>query len=106
MLCRLESRAKTVPSNYDTQGMTLDLGEPAGFSITPEVLEKAKRMESEYYDWKGYEAIASPSVEHPEYRSRGQAAALAVHWEEVLRAADRNKRSGDDLGGNRNDSEG
>lgn len=80
----LSPRAKTVPSNYDRQGYDSgDLG-PPGYTITAEAMNKAYRQENEYYDWRTYEQTQNPQVEHPEYRSKGQAAALAVHWEGIL----------------------
>lgn len=80
----LSSRAKTVPDNYSRQGMDTGAFGPPGYTCTPEAMAKAQRMESEYYDWRSYEKSQAPQVEHPEYRSRGQAAALAVHWEQIV----------------------
>lgn len=84
MLLQLEPRAKTLPSNYKVVGADCDVGLPPGYSLTPEVMERAKRQESEFYDWRTYEAATSPQVEHPEYRSKGEAAALAAHWERIV----------------------
>lgn len=81
----LDPRAKTVPSNYSVMGIDVDLGLSPGYSLTEEAMDKAKRQESEYYDWKGYEALANPVVEHPEYRAKGEAFALRVFWEEKLK---------------------
>lgn len=84
MLLQLEPRAKSLPSNYTVQGFdTGALGEP-GYTLTPESMERARRKESEYFDWRTYEEVAQPQVEHPEYRSKGEAAALAAHWERIV----------------------
>lgn len=84
MLLTLDARAKTVPSNHTRTGYTSpDFGEP-GYSLTPEAMARAQRQESEYFDWRSYEQVQKPQVEHPEYRSRGQAAALVVHWEKIV----------------------
>ena len=84
MLLCLSPWAKSTPSNYQRTGMdTGDFG-PPGYSITEFQMAKAKRMEEAYYDWQSYERLATPNVEHPEYRAKGQAAALALHWEEIL----------------------
>lgn len=84
MKLSLSSRAKTVPDNYSRQGMDTGAFGPPGYSLTEEQMNKAQRMESEYYDWRSYEQVQNPQVEHPEYRSRGQAAAIAVHWERIV----------------------
>lgn len=81
----LDPRAKTIPSNYSVKGLEVDLGETPGYSLTEDAMDKARRQESEYYDWKGYEALTNPVVEHPEYRSKGEAFALTKHWEEILK---------------------
>lgn len=84
MQLSLSPFAKTVPDNYSRQGYeSPPLGEP-GYSLTPEAMNKAFRQENEYYDWRTYEQVQNPQVEHPEYRSKGEAAALAVHWERIV----------------------
>lgn len=84
MLLQLEPRPKTLPSNYAVAGFsTGDLGEP-GYTLTPEAMARAQRKESEYFDWRTYEEVTQPQVEHPEYRSKGEAAALAAHWERIV----------------------
>jgi hypothetical protein len=84
MLLLLDPRSKTVPSNYSIQGFDFSVGEPPGSSLTEEAMEKAKRQESEYYDWKSYESSVSPNMEHPEYRSRSEESSLVAHWERIL----------------------
>lgn len=85
MLLRLEPRAKTIPSNYDQKEWVMpDQGEP-GYSLTPEALDRARRRETEYTDWREYEAAQGPQEEHPEYRSRTEEADLARHWERIVR---------------------
>ena len=84
MLLQLDSRAKTIPSNYTVRGEVSDVGLPPGYSLTPEVMERARQQESEFYDWRTYEQAANPQVEHPEYRGKGEAAALAAHWERLV----------------------
>lgn len=84
MQLTLSPFAKTVPDNYNRTGMDTGAFGPPGYSCTPDQMSKAQRMESEYYDWSSYEKVQNPQVEHPEYRSRGQAAALAVHWEQIV----------------------
>lgn len=86
MQLTLSPSAQTIPDNYSRQGMTTGDFGPPGYSITEAQLEKAKRMESEYYDWRSYEQVQNPQVEHPEYRSRGQAASIAAHWEQIVSA--------------------
>lgn len=85
MLLTLQPCAQSIPDNYSRQGMDTGAFGPPGYSCTPEQMEKAKRMESEYYDWRDYEKVQNPAVEHPEYRSRGQAQAVAIHWEQIIR---------------------
>ena len=85
MLLLLSPRAKTMPGNYQVKGFaTEDLGSP-GYSLTEEAMERARKQEMEYYDWRTYEAVQDPQVEHPEYRSKGEAFALATHWEGIMR---------------------
>jgi hypothetical protein len=84
MLLLLESRAKTVPSNYSVKGFDLTVEGAPGYSLTEDQWDKAKRQENEYYDWKSYEAAISPNLEHPEYRSRSEEASLVAHWERIL----------------------
>ncbi|UMO76460.1 hypothetical protein DNAM_330 [Pseudomonas phage BroderSalsa] len=84
MLLSLKPYAKTVPDNYSRVGMTTGDFGPPGYTMTPEAIEKAKRQESEYYDWKSYEGVSTPNVEHPEYRALGEAQALAIHWERII----------------------
>lgn len=86
MQLTLSAFAKTVPDNYNRTGMDTGAFGPPGYSCDEAAMEKAQRMESEYYDWRSYEQVQNPQVEHPEYRSRGQAAALAVHWEQIVSA--------------------
>lgn len=85
MQLTLSPCAQTIPDNYSRQGLTTGDFGPPGYTLTEEAMLKAQRQESEYYDWRSYEQAQNPQVEHPEYRSRGQAAALAVHWETIVR---------------------
>lgn len=84
MLLVLEPRAKTVPSNYQIQGIELSLGIEPGESCTPEQWEKAERQESEYYDWDSYVQCVRPKMEHPEYVRRSEEHQVYQHWEKVL----------------------
>lgn len=76
--------AKTVPSNYDIQGIELSLGIAPGESCTEEQWEKAKRMESEFWDWESYMRCQIPTLEHPEYLQRAEEAKVFTYWEAVL----------------------
>ncbi len=82
----LDSRVKTIPSNYNyvPEDQSVPGAEVPGYSITPEALAKAERMESEYYDWSGYEACIAPKVEHPEYIQRSKMEACFRAWNELL----------------------
>lgn len=84
MLLSLSPRAKTVPSNYTRTGYATEDFGPPGYSLTEAAMENARRRESEYFDWRTYEQAQDPQVEHPEYRSLGEAFALATHWERVV----------------------
>lgn len=81
----LDSRAKTVPSNYDIQGAELMQEGPPGFSCTPEQWEKAKRMEDPHYDWSGYQNLQAPKGDHPDFIIRAKEAELIQRWEAILR---------------------
>ena len=80
----LSPYVKTIPSNYQVQGMTLEMEGPPGFSVTEEQWEKAKRMESEYWDWDSYSRVQTPTVEHPQYAARAEHEKLFAKWEEYL----------------------
>lgn len=84
MLLSLSPRAKTVPDNYSRQGFATEDFGPPGYTLTPEAMENARRREGEYFDWRSYEQAQNPQVEHPEYRSLGEAFALAKHWEDIV----------------------
>lgn len=85
MLSVLEPCAKTIPSNYSVTGYeTPDLGEP-GYSLTEEALETARRRETEFTDWREYEAVKTPKEDHPEYRGKGETSSIARHWEGIMR---------------------
>jgi hypothetical protein len=80
----LQGSNHTLPDNYHIRERYLgDFGDP-GYSITPEALAKAKRMESEYWDWESYEACQVPRVEHPEYAIMTADYKLYMEWNTVL----------------------
>ena len=85
MLLALDSRAKTMPGNYQVKGWeSPDMGEP-GYTITPETLERARLRELEYTDWRDYERVLEAKEEHPEYRRKGEDSSIQRHWEGILR---------------------
>lgn len=82
----LDSRPKTVPSNYEVKGMELYEEGPPGFSITDDQLAKAKRMEDPHYDWWSYQQSASnPLFDHPNLANREHDRGLAMGWNDLLK---------------------
>lgn len=84
MKLMLSAFAKTVPHNYEVQGIELDSGLAPGASVTEEQWEKAKRMESEYWDWDSYMRLQTPVVEHPQFAARAELDKIVAKWEDLL----------------------
>lgn len=80
----LSPSAKTIPSNYQIQGIDMDLGLDPGSSCTEDQWDKAQRMESEYYDWESYMLCQLPKMEHPVYTKRIDDHLVVEHWEDIL----------------------
>lgn len=76
--------ATTLPSNYIIKSATVDLGIDPGSSCTPEEWAKAKRMESEYWDWQSYELCQLPKNEHPVYANMSADYKVYLEWEKIL----------------------
>lgn len=83
----LRSAPKTIPSNYSVvpENHSQPGSDTPGFSCTEEAWDKAKRQESEYYDWEDYMRCQQPTMEHPEYLERASMAASVEDWERTLR---------------------
>lgn len=83
----LDSRAKTVPTNYTVKGFTSEVpgAEVPGYSCTEEQWAKAKRMEDPHYDWSAYQNCVKNSLfDHPELAHREHEEAIQAEWESVL----------------------
>lgn len=83
----LDSRAKTVPSNYDVRGVDVVVpgSEEPGYSLTPEQWAKAERMADPNYDWSNYQnAIKNSLFDHPDFAHREHEAAVTQEWNEIL----------------------
>lgn len=84
----LDSRAKTVSSNYRVHGVELVVpgAEVPGYSCTPDQWEKAKRMEDPNYDWNSYQsAIKNSLFDHPALAHREREEAVTAEWNEILK---------------------
>lgn len=82
----LDSRAKTVPSNYNVKGYSSDIpgSETPGYSLTAAAWDKAKRQEDPNYDWNGYQnSISNPLFDHPAFV--GVEHDPNTDWEAILR---------------------
>ena len=83
----LDSRAKTVPTNYTVQGCVQEVpgAEVPGYSCTPDQWAKAKRQEDPNYDWWAYQQCVTKALfDHPEFAHREHEAAVAQEWNDIL----------------------
>lgn len=83
----LDSRAKTVPSNYNVRGLDMVVpgSEEPGYSLTPEQWAKAERMNDPNYDWTSYQnAIKNSLFDHPALAHREHEEATITEWNEIL----------------------
>lgn len=81
----LASFAKTMPKNHHWDCVEVDPEVTPGSTCTDDQWEKAKRMESEYYDWESYMKCQVPVVEHPVYTKRIEDHLTFEQWEEILK---------------------
>lgn len=87
MLSLLESRAKTIPANYQVKGIVsiLEGSQEPAFSITEEQWAKAKRMEDPHYDWYAYQQCVSKALfDHPDFAHRQHDEAIESEWADIL----------------------
>jgi len=87
LLTLLESRAKTIPSNYLVQGVVSDVegSEEPTYSLTEEQWAKAKRMEDPNYDWYAYKMCVSNALfDHPDFAHRQHDEAIESEWADIL----------------------
>lgn len=83
----LDSRAKTVPSNYNVQGFTSVVpgSEEPGYSLTQDQWAKADRMADPNYDWSNYQnAIKNSLFDHPDFAHREHEIAVTEEWNTIL----------------------
>lgn len=83
----LDSRAKTVPSNYKVLGFISEVpgSEEPGYSLTDEQWNKAKRQEDPNYDWYAYQQCVQKALfDHPEFAHREHEAAVQHEWDDIL----------------------
>lgn len=93
----LESRAKSIPSNYHVKGVELNAegsSEPS-YSLSEDQWAKAKRMEDPHYDWYAYQQCVSKALfDHPDFAHRQHDEAIEAEWADILNNLEPfNKRS-------------
>lgn len=83
----LDSRPKTMPSNYAVKGFQSDVpgAEVPGYSLTADQWAKAERMNDPNYDWHNYQnAIKNSLFDHPDFAHREREQAMTEEWNDVL----------------------
>lgn len=83
----LDSRAKTVPSNYQVKGFQLQESgaEVPGYSLTAEQWAKAERQASPDYDWYSYQqAVKNNIFDHPALAHREHDESVKHEWNSIL----------------------
>lgn len=76
--------AKTMPKNHNWDCVEVSQEILPGSTCTDDQWEKAKRMESEYYDWESYMNCQLPKFEHPAYVKRIEDHKVFLRWEDIL----------------------
>lgn len=88
MVTLLDSRAKTIPSNYDVQPLEVIApgSETPGYSLTEEQWAKAARMADPNYDWASYQAAIKNSLfDHPALAHREHEESVTAEWDSILK---------------------
>lgn len=83
----LDSRPKTVPSNYSVTGFQSDVpgAEVPGYSLTEEQWDKARRQADPNYDWHSYQqAVKNSLFDHPSLAHREHDESIKAEWNEIL----------------------
>lgn len=83
----LSSFAKTIPSNYSVQGVTLvdPLAETPGGTLDDAAWDKATRQADPNYDWSSYQrAVKEALFDHPEFAHREREEAIREEWDDIL----------------------